>query len=259
MRLIGLLLTVIVAGLISTPVYAHYLWLNVDNYYPKAGEEVTFSIGWGHKFPEDSQPRAEMVEKLNLYLIEPEGKKLALEIKAKGEEGVEPIKVKLGKPGTYLAVLTRATFSSKTTEGYFYKPKNQLKNVLKSSWSETVAKAVVTAGSPEGETFKKEVKQRYQIIPLQNPAELKVDDYLPVKILLDGKPYRTWVYATYAGFSAEGDTFAYTTRADKEGIAKVRILKSGVWLIKVSDEIPYPNPKEADNYSFKSTLTFEIK
>lgn len=70
-----------------------------------------------------------------------EHKSVAGSIKPKGERGVGPIRVKLKTKGTCLAVLRVGTFVTKTIERYFYKPKNELKNVLKSFWFGTVAKA----------------------------------------------------------------------------------------------------------------------
>jgi len=247
------------AGLISTPAFAHYLWLTVDKYNPNPGEEINIFIGWGHKFPRDSQPRAKMVSKMALFLLDPQGKKIPLNIKPKGEKGVEPIRVRLKRPGTYLAVLAMKTFVSKTTDGYFYKPKDELKNVLKSSWSETVAKAIINVGSIGSKNFSKELEYRYQIVPLENPINLNKGELLPIKVVLNGKPSRTWVYATYAGFSQYKDTFVWTTRTDKEGVARVKILNKAQWLIKTNDSLPYENPKKADKYSFIATLTFDLR
>jgi uncharacterized GH25 family protein len=258
--ILGLLFTILtVAGsLIPTPSHAHYLWLTADKYDPKPGETITISIGWGHKFPRDSEPRAKMVSKMTLFILDPQGKKIPLEIKPKGEKGVEPIKARLEKPGTYLAVLTMKAFVSKTTEGYFYKSKDKLENVLKSSWSETVAKAIINVGSRRGEIFSKELGYHYQIVPLENPINLKEGDFLPVKVMLNGKPGRTQIYARYASFSQDKDTFAWTCRTDKEGVARVKLLKKDLWLIKTNDSLPYENPKKADQYSFIATLTFEM-
>lgn len=250
---------ILLMGIISSNAYAHYLWVDVDNYSPEAGEEVTVSLGYGHHFPEDGQIAADKLEKV--YLISPDGKKLPLEIKPEGEKGLfAPVKLKLEKPGTYLVVVEKKSgFVTKTTEGYKYQSRKTLKGVLESFWSEGSAKAVINVVEGSGNSLQKEISQRYQVIPLDDPAKLKEGDSLRIKVTLDGKPYSTWVYATYAGFSSEKDTFAYTTRTDKEGIAKIKILKSGIWLVKASDKIPYPDTKEADNYSFTSTLTFEVK
>ena len=249
----------VLAGFISTPVCAHFLWLTVDNYHPSPGEEIMINIGWGHEFPRDDQPRAEMVRKMTLFLVNPQGKKIPLSIKPKGKKGVEPIKVKLEDRGTYLAVLAVRTFVSKTIEGYFYKSKSELKNVLKSFWYEPVAKAIINVGTPGGNTYKKRLGYQFEIVPLENPANIKEGEMLPVYCLLKGKPTKAWIYATYAGFSNLRNTFAWTTHTDKNMIAKVKILKKGLWLVKTEDSLPYKDPSKADSYKFISTLTFEIK
>ena len=258
-RFVILGLAMILTGIFSTPVYAHYLWVNVDNYSPNTGEEITISLGWGHHFPEDGLLAADKLERM--YLVSPDGKEIPLEIRPEGENGlVASVKVKLEKPGTYLVVAEKKSgFVTKTTEGYKYQSKKTLKGVVKSYWSEGSAKAIINVIQPSGSSFQKEISQRYQVIPLDEPGKLKEGDYLRVKVTLDDKPYSTLVYATYAGFSTEKDTFAYTTRTSKEGIAKIKMLKSGIWLIKTSDEIPYSNAEEADVFSFTSVLTFEIK
>jgi len=246
--------------LFSGEAYAHYFWLNVDNYYPEAGEEITISVGYGHNFPKDAGASADRLDKL--FIIDPEGRIMPLEIKAEGEQGVvAPLKIRFEKEGTYLAVLIKKSgFVCKTTKGYIHKSKKELNGVISSSWSEASAKAIINVGSPQGEAFREKIEQRFQLIALKNPGQLKKGDYLPVKLILDGEPYRTWVNATYAGFSPERDTFAYTTRVNKEDmVAKIKILEKGIWLIKTGDEIPYPDTEEADVFSFTSTLTFEVK
>ncbi len=241
---------------LATSVRAHYLWLTVDKYNPKVGERVKIYIGWGHKFPQDSEPRLEMVNKMNLVIFGPHNKQIPLKLKPKAKRGVEPITMTFQQPGTYIAVLSIRTFVTKTVKGYFYKPKNELTNVVHSYWSEMVAKAIINVGSPTDDVLNSKLPYRYQIIPLMNPARLRPGDLLPVKVILDGKPIRTWLYATYAGFSQYKDTFAWTTRTDKNGVAKIKLLKKGQWLIKAKDSLPYENKEKADEYSFTSTLTF---
>jgi len=243
----------------STKVYAHYLWLTVDDYNPNPGQEITISVGWGHKFPTDGQPRPEMIKKMNLFLIKPSGKKDHLKIIFKESKGIEPVKIKLKKQGIYLAVLTINTYVSKTVEGYFYKPKNELKDVIQSKWLEATAIAIINVGKIKNNFVLKGLKDfKYQIVPLKNPLALKKGEVLPVKIIYKDKPFRTWVYATYAGFSEYKDTFAWTTRTDKEGIAKIKILEKGVWLVKTDTNFPYPDSTKADKCYFITTLTFGL-
>jgi len=256
---------VLLFGLGLVKVYSHYLWLNVDNYNPKVGEEITISVGWGHKFPIDGEAKLEQLDRV--YIVAPDGETIPLELKRKGEQGVEPVKTKFTKPGTYLVVLIKKSgFSSKTTKGYFYKSKKELEkegfNVLNASWSEATAKAVINVGIPKGDSFKKEIESRFQVVPLQNPKSLKKGGILPLKIILKDKPegkHSAFVYATYSGFADEKDNYCCAVRPDKDGLAKIKILQKGTWLIYAPQELKYPNPEEADKYSYTDTLTFEIK
>ena len=81
---------------------------------------------------------------------------------------------------------------------------------------------------------------------------------MSVKVLYNNEPLRTELYATYIGFSAEG-AWAYTTKTNKDGIGRIKMLKSGIWLIKAGHTVPYPDSDECDQYSYSATLTFEVK
>ena len=71
---------------------------------------------------------------------------------------------------------------------------------------------------------------------------MKKGDELPVKVLLEGKPARTIVFGTYAGFSPEANTFAYTTATDKEGVANIRLLSNGPWAsVAKQGDMAYPD------------------
>lgn len=259
-RIVTFTLVVILGVAIASPALAHFLWVNVDNYSPKPGQQVTISMGWGHKFPEDEQLSVSLLEKL--YIVSPEGKTIPLEIKPQGKEKVvAPVKVKLEKPGTYLVVAKiKPGFMTITATGHAPQSKKGLKDAVKGYCYRVTAKAIISVGEPSGKALQKKLDQRHQVVPLQDPGKLKKDDYLPVKMILDDKPFSyAWLYSTYAGFSPEPETFAYTTRADGDGKAKVKILKPGKWLILASNETPYPDREEADVYYFTDTLTFEIK
>jgi len=241
--------------------YAHNYWLTVDNFAPRPGEEITLSVCFGHQFPDGPEARAENVEKL--YIIDPDGVETPLAINAEGETGtVAPIKIRLTKKGTHYAVMIRKPgFVCKTTKGYIHKPKNELEGVISSSWSEASAVAVITVGSSSGRNPGNFAKnQRFQVVPLVDPGSVKVGDTVTVQYLLDDEPFRTWVHATYAGFSREKDTFAYAARIQSDTMtAKIRILHGGIWIIMAKDAVPYENPEKADDFSFGSTLTFEVK
>jgi len=139
-------------------------------------------------------------------------------------------------------------------------PKTGLKEVILSVYSEQYAKSLISVGEKEDDSFSKPIGHKLEIIPLKNPYFLKVGDFLPVKVLFEGKPARfVSVYATYMGFST-GDDFAYATSTDSEGIAKLRIIHWGPWLIKANVRIPAPDDlkDKCNEVSYTATLTFEV-
>ncbi len=247
------------ATLYPTPLLAHYLTVNADNYHPKVGEPVTITLGMEHHFPATNSCAVEKMARI--FILGPDGKEKTLEMKGEGEENlVAPIKVNFDAPGTYTVVAERKKgFVSKTVDGYKYKSKKELEDVIASYWSEGNAKAIINVQSPEGESFKLTQECRYQVILDNDPGELKKGDVLEAQVIYDGKPHKTTVFATYEGFAEETDTFAYTTPAKGETPAKIRILQPGKWLVKVQDKFPYENTEDADQYSFTSSLTFEVK
>jgi uncharacterized GH25 family protein len=251
------MLSAVAILLSSSTVFAHYASVTTDNYNPAPGKEITVNICVGHKFPADGEMKREAYDKTRLEVIDPQGQAKQITVQPEAEKGNKPISLKLDSPGVYTIALTQKNFSTKTTQGYKYQPKNELQNAISSSWSETVSKAVVNVG-PVGQQFEaKAGKERFQIVPLENPLKIGKGGLLQVKVTLDGQPWQGMVFATYQNFSDIEDTFAYATRSDKEGIAKIKMIENGLWLIKVDHTYPYENKNEADEYSLKATLTFK--
>jgi uncharacterized GH25 family protein len=255
-RSIRSILTAVTILLSSSTCFAHYASVTTDNYNPAPGKEITVNIGVGHKFPADGEMKREIYDKIRLEVIDPQGQAKQITVQPEAETGNKPITLKLDNPGVHTISLTQKNFSTKTTQGYKSQPKNELQNAISSRWSETVSKAVINVG-PAGQHFEvKASKDRFQIAPLENPLKISKGGLLPVKVTLDGQPWQGMVFATYKNFSDIDDTFAYATHSDKEGIAKIKIIENGLWLIKVDHTYPYENKNEADECSLKATLTF---
>ncbi|SPD72908.1 ABC-type Co2+ transport system periplasmic component-like protein [uncultured Desulfobacterium sp.] len=250
--------TVFILCVFSLEASAHFMWLNMKPYTIEGGVPVSLTISNDHVFggpggeflPKDSLDR--------LYGIQPDGKELKIIPKNEVEYQTE---VPLKDDGTYVFV-TRAKggFFSKTAEGYkIGQTKKDLKNVISCTYSEKQAKAIVTIGKGGGNVFSKTLGHKLEIVPLENPSNLKEGDFVRLKVIFEGNPLKTYVFATFAGFSTDDSTFAYATKSDENGIAKVKIIKPGLWLVIVKHEVPYPDPAKCDNFSLSSSLTFEVK
>jgi uncharacterized GH25 family protein len=239
-------------------VWAHDLWVTVDPYALGKSDSPSLAIFNAHRFPADAEDylAAERVDQA--FIVSPKGAKAAVSVKADGKYGP---RVSLKDAGTYLAVaLPSDGFATKTTAGYQKgKTKKDVDNVIECKYSRKFAKAVFTVGGPGGQVFSRPLGHAMEIVPLKDPATLKAGQLLPVKVLLKGKPARTYVYGTYAGFSDSGDAFAYTTRTDKEGVARIKMIHGGVWVLIAKQEDAYPDTAECDKQAWAASLTFEIR
>lgn len=239
----------------SNQASGHYPWVNADGYSLHTGELPKINIGYGHGYPLGSFLQKEDLE--DILLLDPAGKKFPL--KAANVIEYEPEEA-LSEPGIYtVAAQRKATFYTKTTDGWKKQSKEGLSNILRCSRSHKSTKGLLMVDAQDAAVSKAELGHPLEIIPQANPASLHAGDYLPVQLLLRGKPYKSKLFATYMGFSTEKDVFAYTAKTDQEGMGKIRILQPGVWLIKAEYEEPYPDQKICDVESFSATLTLEIK
>jgi uncharacterized GH25 family protein len=247
-----------ISAIICGQAWSHDLWVVMEKYQLGKGAIPAMDIFSSHQFPakaEDFLP-ADRFEKA--MIVTPSGQQVSTVIKKEGVYGPE---AGMTEEGTYLAVAIPVNgFSTKTTEGYQRgKSKKEVSNVIECSYSKKYAKSVFTVGRPSGDVFAKPLGHAMEIIPQKDPSLVKSGEVLPVKVLLDGKPARTYVYGTYAGFSEAPNTFAYTTRTNKEGIAEIKMLHSGAWVLIVKEVQPYADATECDKQTLAASLTFEIQ
>ena len=253
---LGLSLALIL-GVFSMPASAHFIWINAGDYTPPIKTPARFTIGWGHNF---ASPVGNVMYKQKglekIYMLDPDGNELRIKPINEIDFSVEkPLK----KAGAYLAVVMRKeSFYTKTAKGHNPQSKKGLKDVIQCSYCGMYAKAIVDVGKSEGKNLTKPVGHTLEIVPLEDPAGLREGDYMPVKVLYNNEPLKTELYATYVGFSTE-NAWAYTTKTNKQGMGRIKMLKSGIWLIKAGHTVPYSDPDECDQYSYSATLTFEVK
>lgn len=255
------LLVVFYGILFCGSAFAHDYWLKLDNYFPQPNSEITVSVCYGHQFPTDGVGSATGIAKM--FVLEPDGVVRPITVLGEGEKKtVAPIKVRVTKTGTHYIVLVKnAGFVTHTTKGYERKPKNEAEgSVLESSWSEGCMIAVVTVGKASGQMPKSVfANARFRMQPLIDLGNLHVGDTVPVQLFLDEKPFRSWLYATYDGFSEERDTYAYATRMPSDMTGKVKIIHPGLWILLAKDDQPYPDTTKADKFTFGCNVTFMVR
>ncbi|MBN1907387.1 MAG: DUF4198 domain-containing protein [Deltaproteobacteria bacterium] len=253
-----------------TQAWACHPWINVNNYKPKSNNTIRFHMAYGHNFPfGHSFYDNDKVEKL--FMLTPEGNNENPSLRLLEKEKYSQIQYESKNSlmdGTYLIVMeSKGNFIAKTDKGYQHKPKKELKGFdVKGNvkFSQNFCKAIVNVGGKNsGDSYGKVLGHGLEIVPLKDPGQLRTNDILPVRVLHNGEGIdeSVMVYATYMGFSNETDVFAYTAWASssKGGVAEIRVLEPGIWMLFVNHKFTYPDSETADEFSYQATLTFEVK
>lgn len=256
--------------LATTTAQACHPWINANKYKLTVSDPIRFHIAYGHNYPfGHSFYDHDKVEKL--YILNPDGNEEETGPRVLGKEKYSQVQYESKqdlKEGTYLVVMEgKGNFGAYTEKGYQRRSKKELEGEkIKGNvrYSQNFCKALVNVGGKSaGQGYAKVIGHGLEIVPLKDPSELRTNDILPLKVLHNAKPLdeSVMVYATYMGFSNESDVFAYTAWASsrKGGVAQIRLLKPGTWMVFVNHKLPYPDSHLADQYSYQATLTFEVK
>ncbi len=217
----------------ATRAVAHDLWLNIDNHYPKAGEKSAVKVVFGHNYPyydilikRDSLasfsclcPDGQMREVTDIW-----------EDRMGERSGALVGEIVFEREGTYVVTA-------------FRKVRGDKEHVP----SEKYAKSIVVAGKGS-KNVSKVFGHRIEIVPLRNPLEIKGGGTLPVKVLFEGKPLSTYVYATYASYHSEDEPFPVAVRSNAQGVANITINQPGVWMVVSNHKV-----------DFSASLTFEVR
>jgi nickel transport protein len=139
-------------------------------------------------------------------------------------------------------------FWSKTPDGWKNKPKKEVPDAVESSHSMKYSKAILKWS----DKFSKPLGMKMEIVPLKNPLSLKAGDSLPLKVFLDGKPVEG-ASVNAGGYHKED------LKTDKNGMAEIKIEKSGFQIVAAGIRIPLKDNPNADVLSLSANITFEVK
>ncbi len=250
----------IFAFLIVGLMQGHTLWINATGYYSHIGGSTIIFLGWGHRFPV-----ADFINKKELQsygVISPAGKLIKLSPQGAFQESV----LNFNREGYYIAYASTEPgfYTMAITEKgveHFKRPMNMVKGrILVSDYYQEFAKAILKSGKDKI-GFDRKIGLKMEIVLLSDPSELKMNDFMKVRVFFKGKPLPFIpVYATYEGFSKKDD-FAFATETDSKGVAMIRVLHWGMWMIKAHLK-KMPEAKlmgKCEMISLVSTISFQIK
>ncbi|MEM9538052.1 MAG: DUF4198 domain-containing protein [Cyanobacteria bacterium P01_E01_bin.42] len=239
----------------ATAINAHELILKPDRLTTQDRETLEFEILSTHQFMQPEEMEAEEIVEAALFQ---DGQILPLTIQedptANRLEGVVSL---TDRNPAYLLAHRLGAIWSMTPEGMQEGTRTTLPEVEWSAKYEKFAKTLINATQGD-RTYNRPVGQLLEIVPMDNPANLQPGDDLIVQILYKGQPLDAEVKATYDGFSDTPSTYAYFTETMTQGLAKIRMISSGIWMVRVQHTDNVQN-EDYDRHVLRSVLVFEVR
>jgi len=252
--------------LFCTIVAAHDLFLNANTFILQKPGPVTLSMNLAESFPgEEVTWRTEKTIKFQFI-----GPGIQQELTV--NKGSNPT-LKFERIGTYLVVWESSPSYIEIEPDVFNKYINSegYKNVIQSRALKgqlkvpgrekynRFLKCVLQVGSDRTAEYGKILGQKIELVPQENPYSIQIESELPVRLLFDGKPLSdARVMATYDSFSKEHDVYAHTLQTNADGIARVPIDHSGLWMIRTNHMVPLKGDPKADWESYWTNVTFYV-
>jgi uncharacterized GH25 family protein len=241
---------------------AHECWLELSEYRPAPGAEVTARILVGQFFRGDSMPYLPQWTR-RLEVGGPDGRR-----PAHAETAEDPaVRFQVTAAGGHAVIweserfttdIPRLRFEAYLDEAGLYQTveawlsqRPELESVREIYYR--YPKAIFAAGDATDHVLRS-LGARLELVPLRNPMQHRPGESVPVRVLFEGRPLAG---ALVTGFTREQPERILRARTGRDGIAEVRLDRAGLWLLNVVWILPAGEPAY-DWQSFWASLTFEI-
>jgi len=255
--------------LMASGASAHDFWLEAHPFYTPLGQPVDVSVHIGADFIGDSMPNIpNWYEDFSIY--PPQGKQ-----PMPGRLGDDPAgHFTPDRSGTWL-VGYQSTFSfvdidPKTFEQYLideglddalaWRRENGLEQNRGLERYIRHAKTLIQAGDDfDIDASGRVIGYDLEIVPESNPYRLKAGDELAVRLLYRGKPAAGLLLIAFNKQTPEN---RQRIRSDAEGRVRIRLDRSGPWMLKAVKILPYSSDRVDPRARWQShwaNLTFELR
>ena len=250
--------TLALLGLMLQTSWAHDYWIMPETFQPRQNSIVEVSFTSSHKYFENDE--IPDITKFRLQLITPQGQEIPLSYSRVDHKAAWAM-VPISGEGTYLicAVTTVPTYFSKTTDGWKPGRKSELQNVVKSGRYVKSVKTFLTVDKPSS-SYKKPCGHLIEIVPQENPSNLKAGQTLSVLVMYQGKPIKDVpVFGVFDGYKPKDHSDQpVKTKTDMNGIAKIKLNRPGKWIVYAKHEIDTPHNPDADYENYRPYMMFEV-
>lgn len=259
----SLILSVLLCGTVFSA-HAHRVWVSADHTH--GGEILKAELGYG-EFP-DFEPIVE--DRKNLFkplqLITPKGKGQLL------QKGLHNYQYQSAKPvaeGSYLVVGEYVpTFWSKNASGWKRQSMKEMPDASYCEQTRMYGKYIANVGHDSADTavITRPLGHLLEIVPLDNPANVRVGERFKVKVLYKGEPLpNVTLTATFDGFdtsdrskSHKVEAQAFSDVTGDDGTVSIIPLRQGFWKANVEYKTAFADPSICQKEATYSTLTFQI-
>lgn len=265
-----ILCTTTLFALLAIAASAHDMFLKFDSFFlaPNASAVVQLLNGEFNK-SENTITRDRMRD---VSIVNPTGLAHPPESDWSNEGKISSLRFQTGAAGTYVVGTStkprelsmkapdfnRYLQLEGVLDTYIERKKNNQLNLASTERYAKHVKAIFQVGDTRSDAYKTPLNYPVEIIPQQNPYEMKAGGALQVLCVRDGQPLVNQ-YVLY-GVQGRGQTRFTTlkTRSNKDGIARIPLTGVGRWYVKFIHMTQVNEPPV--NYESRwATLTFELK
>jgi hypothetical protein len=256
--------------LVFAPVFGHDLFLKLDSYFVKVNQKISISVFNGTF--QTSEGAVTFARLTDVSVVSPSGSvSHPLEKDLTKNETTAFLNLVPTEAGNYIAGLSTMWRENSLPAAEFnkYLPAEGIPDILENRTRDgeldkdaryrysKYVKTIFQAGNKTTENYKTLLGYAVEMVPQQNPYNLKKGGTLDILCLKDGKPLVGQIVTT--GYEAGGKMLGEMSgRTGQGGIIGVKLTGSGKWYAKFINMVKVDDPKV--NYESKwATLTFEIR
>ncbi len=239
--------------LVCSQAWAHEFIVRPSKSQLKPGESVSFSVLSAHVFMQSEE--LEDAGDVVVTAVDATGSRkipLAADAKAFTYNGTTSF-----TPAGYVMLVGHRLPQvwSKTPEGMQKGGKEAFPNAPFANSYEKFCKTLLAVGKGN-DAWSKPAGQALEIMPMADPSGYKVGQEAAFRIMYDGQPLSTEVYATCDGYTKTPNSYAWFTETDDKGIAQVKFGQKGLWMVRVQHKVP--GKDGIKEHVMRSVLVFAV-
>ena len=244
---------------------AHEFWLEPERFIYEPGDAINIRFLVGENFEgENWKGNRSKVNQINFY-----SKDFTDELTSEiSDDNGDSLQVSLNDEGTVMLTFnSNNSFINLEAEKFndylkedgiqttidYRREHNQTDSSGKEYYQRSV-KTILQIGEQKDNTCSKKTTLPLDIIPLQNPYDLKENDSLTVKILFKKNPLKDALIKVWNRIDNHTSFVDYTS--NEKGEIRLPVSLKGKWMVSTVKMIKLDNDKEADWQSYWGSLTW---